>query len=259
MTEASGRNRHFPLPLTLQGRTLVFRPMDAACRDAMLDFARALPEQDLLFLDRDIAQPAVIDAWIRDVSDDKDRQRNHCRTFFPLTLPSPTEGEGTSDSDFIADPTLVTIVAWQGQTIVGYATADRGNARWTRHVAELRVVVAESCRGIGLGRWLLELVFEMALEAGATKIVARMTPDQAGARNLFQNLGFEQEAVLREHALDANGLAHDLLVLSFHTRQHPDNRCGSCGVSVLAPLALEGVRLCSLCYELRYEELGGGD
>jgi L-amino acid N-acyltransferase YncA len=225
MTAASDRTRHFPLPLTLHGKALVFRPMTPACRDTMLDFARALPEQDLLFLDRDIGQGAVIDSWIQDVSDDK----------------------------------LVTIVAWQGQTIVGYATTDRGNARWTRHVAELRVVVAESCRGIGLGRWLLELVFEMALEAGATKIVARMTPDQAGARNLFQHLGFEQEAVLRDHALDANGLAHDLLVLSFHTRQHPDNRCGSCGVSVLAPLVLEGVRLCSLCYELRYEELGGGD
>ncbi len=224
-TEASKRDRHFPLPLTLQSRPLVFRPMDAGCRDAMLDFARALPEQDLLFLDRDIARATVIDAWVEDVSHGK----------------------------------FVTIVAWQDDKIVGYATMDRGDARWTQHVAELRVVVSETCRGIGLGRWLLELVFEMALEAGATKIVARMTPDQAGARTMFQRLGFEQEAVLRDHALDANGLAHDLLVLSFHTSQHPDNRCGSCGVSVLAPLSLEGTRLCSLCYELRYEELGSGD
>ncbi len=191
----------------------------------MLAFARSLPEQDLLFLDRDIAQPAVVGQWVRDVSEGR----------------------------------LVTIVGWQGETVVGYATLDRGNARWTRHVAELRVVVAESCRGIGLGRWLLELVFEMALEAGVTKLVARMTPDQAGALNMFQRLGFEQEAVLRDHALDANGLTHDLLVLSFHTRQHLDNRCGSCGVSILVPLALEGVPLCSYCYESSYEELGGGD
>jgi hypothetical protein len=33
-----------------------------------------------------------------------DRQRNDCCVFFPLTLPSPTEGEGTSDSHFFADP-----------------------------------------------------------------------------------------------------------------------------------------------------------
>jgi L-amino acid N-acyltransferase YncA len=199
--------------------------MSSTGSDAMLAFARSLPEQDLLFLDRDIAQPAVVDQWVRDVSEGR----------------------------------LVTIVGWQGETIVGYATLDRGNARWTRHVAELRVVVAESCRGIGLGRWLLELVFEMALEAGVTKLVARMTPDQTGALTMFQRLGFEQEAVLRDHALDANGLTHDLLMLSFHTRQHLDSYCGSCGASVLAPLVLEGVRLCSHCYETHYEELGGGD
>jgi len=225
MTAPADRRQHFPLPLTLQGKALVFRPLSSTCGDAMVEFARGLPEQDLLFLDRDIAQPPVVDQWLRDVSVGK----------------------------------LVTIAAWQDETIVGYATMDRGNARWTRHVAELRVVVAESCRGIGLGRWLLELVFEMALEAGVTKLVARMTPDQAGALNLFQRLGFEQEAVLRDHSLDANGLTHDLLMLSFHTRQHLDSRCGSCGVAVLAPLVLEGDRLCSHCYESRYEELGGGD
>jgi hypothetical protein len=32
-----------------------------------------------------------------------DRQRNHCRVCYPLTLPSPGEGEGTSDGDFFAD------------------------------------------------------------------------------------------------------------------------------------------------------------
>lgn len=225
METLSDRRQHFPLPLRLQGKELVFRPLSPAARDAMLQFARSLPEQDLLFLDRDIAQPPVVDQWIRSVS------------------------EGN----------LFTVVGWQGDDIVGYATAERGNVRWTRHVAELRVVVAESCRGIGLGRWLLELAFETALEDGATKLVARMTPDQTGALNLFQRLGFEQEAVLRDHALDANGLTHDLVMLSFHTRQHPDNRCGSCGVSVLAPLTMEGMRLCAHCYESRYEELGGGD
>ncbi|NLF71311.1 MAG: GNAT family N-acetyltransferase [Candidatus Anammoximicrobium sp.] len=225
METLTDRRQHFPLPLTLQGKSLVFRPLASACRDAMLRFARDLPEQDLLFLDRDIAQPPVVAQWIQRVC------------------------EGS----------LFTVVGWQGDEIVGYATVERGNVRWTRHVAELRVVVAESCRGIGLGRWLLELAFEMALEEGATKLVARMTPDQAGALRLFERLGFEHEAVLRDHAQDGNGLTHDLVVLSFHTRQHLDNRCGSCGASILVPLDLEGVPLCSHCYESRYEELGGGD
>ena len=225
MESTTERRRHFPLPVTLQGRSLVFRPLDPACRDAMLRFASGLPEQDLLFLDRDIAQGPVVDQWIRRV----------------------------------AEGSLFTVVGWQGDDIVGYATVERGNVRWTRHVAELRVVVAESCRGIGLGRWLLELAFEVALEEGATKLVARMTPDQTGAQRLFERLGFAREAILQDHARDANGLTHDLVMLSFHTRQHPDNRCGACGVSVLAPLSMDGQWLCSHCYEQRYEELGGGD
>jgi L-amino acid N-acyltransferase YncA len=154
---------------------------------------------------------------------------------------------------------MVTIVAWQRKTVAGYATFDRGSVRWTRHVAELRVVVSESARGIGIGRLLLELVFEMALSEGVTKLIARMTPDQTGAVRLFKRLDFEQEAVLRDHAVGVNGLTHDLLVLSFHTKQHQEMRCDSCGTPVLTSLALDGSKLCSNCYEANYGELGGGD
>ena len=214
---------NFPIRFRLKDRTIIFRRLSAAFSDAMVRFAQMLPEDDLLFLERDITRQPVVDRWIQEV----------------------------------ATGSLVTIVALQDDAIVGYATFDRGNAHWTRHVAELRVVVAESARGLSIGRSLLELVFEMSLEEGATKLVARMTPDQLGAQNLFKRLGFEEEAILRDHALDANGLPHDLLVLSFHTRLHQEKCCGSCGVPVLAALSLDGVRLCSQCYESQYQELGG--
>ena len=190
----------------------------------MIAFAGALPEEDLLFLERDITQPDEVDAWIKDTLEER----------------------------------LITLVAWEDDAVVGYATFHRGSACWMRHVAELRVVVAESSRGIGIGRLLLELAFEMVLEMGVTKVIARMTPEQSGALKLFQRLGFSQEAVLRDHALDANGLTHDLLVLSFHTRTHQEQRCELCGIPVLEALVLDGSRLCSHCYESRYSELGGG-
>ena len=153
---------------------------------------------------------------------------------------------------------LVTLVAWQDKSILGYATFDRGTVRWTRHVAELRVVVARSARGMGLGRLLLELVFEMALAEGVTKVIARMTPDQTGALNLFKRLGFEEEAVMRNHAMEASGRTHDLVVLSFHTGRNQEQCCTSCGIPVLTALSLDGFGLCSHCYQLRYQELGGG-
>ena len=166
MATASQHKRDFPMRLAIKGHVLVLRPLERRDREPLLRFARSLPERDLLFLQRDITEPAEADKWIADV----------------------------------ADGDLVTIVAWEGEVVLGYASYARGNARWTRHVAELRVVVAESARSLGIGKLMLELVFEMALGEGVTKVVACMTPDQAGAQRLFKRLGFEQEAVLRDHA-----------------------------------------------------------
>ena len=211
------------MQFSLKGRSVVLRPLAAENREQVVTFARTLPEHDLLFLERDITLPAEVDTWLRD------------------TL------EGG----------LVTLLAWEENAVVGYATIDRGSVRWMSHVAELRVVVAQSAREIGIGRLLLELAFEMALDMGVTKVVARMTPEQTGAQKLFQRLGFGNEAVLRDHALDANGVTHDLLVLSFHTRTHQEQRCEACGLPILEALVLNGSRLCSNCYESRYSELGG--
>jgi len=224
MPSTSQHKHAFPRHFELKDRTIVFRPLTGDDREPLVRFARSLPEDDLLFLQRDITQSIEVDRWITDA----------------------------------AEGNLVTVVAWQDGDVVGYATFDRGRVRWTRHVAELRVVVAESVRDIGIGRLLLELVFEMALDAGVTKVIARMTPDQTGARSLFKRLGFEEEVVLRDHAMGANGIIHDLLMLSFHTKLHQEQRCNNCGVLVLSALALDGARLCSHCYELRYQELGGG-
>ncbi len=225
MNNIPHHKQSFPLRFTLQGKRLVLRPLNTECRDAMLQFARKLPEDDLLFLDRDITQQDVLDKWI----------------------------------DAVEQEQLFTIVGWYPGLRPWYPTVDQGIPNWTRHVVELRVVVADEVRGIGVGGLLLELVFERALEMGATKLVARMTPDQTRAKGLFERLGFEEEAVLQDHAMDGNGLTHNLLVYCFHTRKNQENCCSSCGIPVLAPLSLDGARFCSHCYELRYDELGSGD
>ena len=224
MKSRSEPKHDFPMRFSLKGRTVDLRPLATEDREQMIAFARALPEDDLLFLERDITQPAEVDAWIKEA----------------------LEGR------------LVTL--WLGKTtsLSAMRRLTGGACAGLRHVAELRVVVAQSARGIGIGRLLLELAFEMVLDVGVTKVIARMTPDQTGARSLFQRLGFAEEAVLRDHALDMNGLTHDLLVFSFHTRAHQEQCCASCGIPVLEALSLDGSRLCSQCYEIRYNELGTG-
>ena len=85
---------------------------------------------------------------------------------------------------------------------------------WSAHVAELRVLVAPAMRGKGLGRTLLEATMTIARERGATKLTARMTPDQRGAITLFEEAGFRGEAMLRDHVRGRDGQVHDLAVLS---------------------------------------------
>ncbi len=172
--------RTYPATHKAGNKDITLRLMTPADKAGILAFARALPEHDLLFLRRDITQDSAVDDWIREMQ----------------------TGE------------IVTILAESGGQIVGYATIHRSDLRWTAHVAELRVMVAESMRGAGLGRILTQEAFANALVGGIEKMVAQMTLDQKGAIATFEGLGFRPEALLRDQVKDRQGNKHDLLVLS---------------------------------------------
>lgn len=172
--------RTYPATRKAGNKDVTLRLMTSADKAGILAFARGLPEHDLLFLRRDITQDDAVDDWIREMN----------------------SGE------------IVTILAIHGSDVVGYATIHRSLLRWTAHVAELRVMVAESMRGAGLGRILTQEAFANALTEGIEKMVAQMTLDQKGAIATFEGLGFRPEALLRDQVKDRQGNKHDLLVLS---------------------------------------------
>lgn len=170
----------YPARIELGRDTIDLRPMTGYDRAAMLDFARSLPSHDLLFLRRDITQPEVVEDWVRDIQEDR----------------------------------YVTIVALRGTQIVGYATVASEGIAWTRHVAELRVLVSPSVRGLQLGRILTEQAFAIARQRGVRKIIAQMTLDQRAAMRVFGHMGFEREARLRNQLIDRDGQLHDLQIMS---------------------------------------------
>lgn len=170
-----------PLPanVNLGGGEVLLREMAASDGPGILAFANALPAHDLLFLRRDITRPDQVDAWLHEA----------------------------------ATGQIATVFALQGDQIVGYASVASEGLTWTRHVRELRVMVAESMRGQHLGRILTEEAFAIAREQGAKKMIAQMTVDQQGAINVFQRLGFEPEARLRGQVMDRDGHVHDLQIM----------------------------------------------
>ena len=165
------------------GHEITLGMLEAGDRPKLLSFTRALPTHDLLFLPDDITDEHVVDAWIA----------------------AATAG---------ATPT---VIAEADGAIVGYSSVSVSEEQWTKHVAELRLVVAESSRGHGLGRRLVAEAFRIGVDLGVEKMVARMTVDQNGALRLFQGMGFQSEATLRDHVRDREGELHDLIVLGHLT------------------------------------------
>jgi len=172
----------YPTELKLSdGRQAELRPMQLADRQEVLDFARALPRDDLLFLRTDITEPAMVDEWVRNIE------------------------HGTT----------LTVLAEIDGHMAGYASLHFEQARWTRRVGEIRVQVGAQYRGIGLGRRLAAEIFKLGQSRGLKKMAAMMTPDQTGARAAFEKLGFQVEALLQDWVVDRDGRPRDLLIMSY--------------------------------------------
>lgn len=171
----------YPMTLPLrEGRSVTVRPMRAEDGDALHAFFCRIPPEDLLFLRRDVTDREVIEGWARDV--------------------------GTEQT--------VTLFAEHDGRVVGEASIHKSRVPWSRHVGEIRVVIDAEHRQLGLGSALVQAIFTEASGHGMEKLVAEMTPDQKGAINVFQKLGFRIEGLLRDHVRDRSGTKRDMVVMS---------------------------------------------
>jgi RimJ/RimL family protein N-acetyltransferase len=177
--------RSYPLAIKTEAGGVEFRRMTVADEAATLAFARGLPAHDLLFLPRDISEPKVLVAWIKEIE----------------------RGAMTS-----------LIVVRDGH-VIGCGALVCDPLSWSPHVGEIRMVVAREMRGLGVGRALSHEMFALALEAGLEKIVVQMTVDQTGAIALFEGLGFRAEALLRDHVRDRQGRKHDIVLLGHNVAE----------------------------------------
>ncbi len=173
--------RTYPRTIEARERSLVLRAMGAGDQESMLEFARGLPEEDLLFLPMDITRPDVVADWIRSIESG--------RRFAVLA-----EDEGT---------------------LAGYGSLNRQDIEWSRHLGEIRIIVSPAYRGIGLGGILADEILEIARGSGLTKIVAQMPRDQDSALNVFRKLGFNLESMLAEWVIDREGQTHDLVIMAY--------------------------------------------
>jgi len=149
--------------------------------DALLRFFAGLPEADLTFIKEEVTDPETVRSW----------------------------AAGTAAGG--------RWVAVDGDEVSGYV-AVRPLPGWSDHVGEVRLVVAPSRRGSGLGRELARHALVAAVESGLSKLVVEVVAEQGAALSLFTELGFTGEALLVDHIRDRNGEMRDLMVLAHHVR-----------------------------------------
>ncbi|WP_315837892.1 GNAT family N-acetyltransferase [Bradyrhizobium prioriisuperbiae] len=177
--------RSYPRHIKTDGGDVEFRLMGHADEAAVLAFARGLPVHDLLFLPRNISQPKVLSAWVKEIE------------------------RGS----------IVSVLAVKDGAVVGCGTIVRDPLSWSPHVGEIRMVISTDVRGLGVGRALSNETFALALSIGVQKLVVQMTVDQTGAIAIFEGLGFRAEALLRDHVKDLAGNTHDIVVLGHNVAQ----------------------------------------
>src|SRR3569833_128435 len=129
--------RSYPRRVATEAGEIEFRLMAAADEVAVLDFAQQLPVHDLLFLPRNISEPKVLQAWIKEIE------------------------RGA----------IVSILAWKGYKVVGCGTLVRDPWSWSPHVGEIRMVISKSVRGLGVGLALSQETFALALSSGLERLM----------------------------------------------------------------------------------------
>ena len=90
---------------------------------------------------------------------------------------------------------------------------------WSDHVAELRLVVDPSTRGRGIGRTLAKHAVTHAVRSGLLKVVVEVPVAHERITEMFLDLGFTGEALLRDHFRDRSGELQDLIMLAYLAEQ----------------------------------------
>jgi ribosomal protein S18 acetylase RimI-like enzyme len=153
------------------------RRLDPSLAKSAQDFFQRIPEGDRTFFKEDVLDEDTVASWAHDAR------------------------------------SLRLVAVEPEDTVVGYLAVIPG-VGWSRHVGEVRLVIDPERRRTGMGRTLARRAVLEAVNLGLDKLFVEVVADQTAAILMFQALGFEGEALLRNHVRDRDGELRDLVMLS---------------------------------------------
>lgn len=132
------------------------------------------------------------------------------RSFFFWDVDDPNVAQNWSEN---SHRTIRIACDAQGE-IAGFSSVQTG-ADWSSHVGELAIAVAPKFRRQGLGKALARTMLLEALRRGLRKVTVMIAADNDRAVQMFRDIGFEGEALLRDHLCSPeDGSLRDVVLLA---------------------------------------------
>jgi L-amino acid N-acyltransferase YncA len=161
------------------GTEVLIREMTTDDVDRSVAFFEELPEEDKIFLRRPIPDREAVIRRIKTIE------------------------AGTAQR----------LVAIDGDKIVADGALEHDPDGWREHVGEMRLIVARSHQGKGLGRLMAFELYKLANHAKVEEIIVKIMGPQKGVQKMFQHLGFHPEAELHDFVKDLSGVKQDLVLM----------------------------------------------
>lgn len=84
---------------------------------------------------------------------------------------------------------------------------------WERHLAEFRIIVAGDFKRQGLGMFMAEELYEIALKEQVEEMIVQLMGPQQEAKKIFERLGFRQDVIMKRFVKDVKGNRQDLVIM----------------------------------------------
>jgi len=166
------------LVTTADGQRILLRPLAPQDHDALAVLMQSLRPEALQYFRTSTPDAAILANWA---------ENTEMARVFPLG-------------------------AFAGDTLVGNATLHLGGGA-TRHIAEIRVFLAQEYRRRGIGTAMLKTQIEIARKLGLYQLMAEIAESRPQVVHAFEHLDFERQCVLRDYLMTPDGDTLDLILM----------------------------------------------
>jgi len=170
----------YPKQMALRsGHSVLIRPLEKGDFERLAALFQGMSAEDRMYLRHDVSNPNVIRQWTENI-----------------------------DLEHV-----IPLVALAGDAIVAQGTLHISTHGWLPPVGHLRLAIAASHQGIGLGSLLARELVSLAEHRGLEKLQAHVIEGNVGAIRMFERVGFEKVAVLKDFVKDQNARNQNLVVM----------------------------------------------